>query len=107
MTQDEQDKRFADRLDNPWKRWKTGTEDYRNRAKRKDYLAAMDEMFAQTNTRWAPWKVIDGNNKKAARIAALTHIIETLEAVVPMTPPDLDPAVVKLASKAFGYKPKD
>lgn len=106
LTQDEQDKRFADRLDDPWKRWKTGVEDYRNRAKRKDYLAAMDEMFAQTNTRWAPWKVIDGNNKKAARIAALTHIAEALEAIVPMTPPDLDPAMVKLAGKAFGYKPK-
>ncbi|MBJ7438764.1 MAG: polyphosphate kinase [Sphingopyxis sp.] len=106
MTQEEQDKRFADRLDDPWKRWKTGTEDYRNRAKRKDYLAAMDEMFAQTNTRWAPWKVIDGNNKKSARIAALTHVVEALEAVVPMTPPDLDPAVVKLAVKAFGYKPE-
>jgi polyphosphate kinase 2 (PPK2 family) len=106
LTQDEQDRRFADRLDDPWKRWKTGTEDYRNRAKRKDYLAAMDDMFAQTNTRWAPWKVIDGNNKKAARIAALTHIAEALEAIVPMTPPDLDPAVVKLAAKAFGYKPK-
>lgn len=106
VTQEEQDKRFTDRLDTPWKRWKTGTEDYRNRAKRKDYLAAMDEMFAQTNTRWAPWKVIDGNNKKAARIAALTHIADALEAIVPMTPPDLDPAVVKLAAKAFGYKPK-
>jgi polyphosphate kinase 2 (PPK2 family) len=106
LTQEEQDKRFADRLDDPWKRWKTGAEDYRNRAKRKDYLAAMDEMFAQTNTRWAPWRVIDGNNKKAARIAALTHIAEALEAIVPMTPPDLDPAVVKLAVKAFGYKPK-
>lgn len=107
ITQDEQDKRFADRLDDPWKRWKTGTEDYRNRSKRKAYLAAIEDMFAQTNTRWAPWKVIDGNNKKAARIAALTHIAEALEAMVPMTPPDLDPAVVKLAGKAFGYKPKD
>ena len=106
ITQDEQDKRFAARLDDPWKRWKTGPADYRNRAKRKDYLAAMDEMFAQTDTRWAPWKVIDGNNKKAARIAALTHIADTLEAAVPMTPPESDPAVVKLAHKAFGYEPK-
>ncbi len=106
LTKDEQDKRFADRLDDPWKRWKTGGEDYRNRAKRNDYLAAIDEMFAHTNTRWAPWKVIDGNNKKAARIAALTHIADALEAMVPMTPPDLDPAVVKLAGKAFGYKPQ-
>ena len=107
ITQEEQDDRFAARLDDPWKRWKTGTEDYRNRSKRKDYLAAIEEMFAQTNTRWAPWKVIDGNHKKTARIAALTHIVETLEAVVPMTPPDRDPAVVKLAAKAFGYKSKD
>jgi polyphosphate kinase 2 (PPK2 family) len=106
ITQDEQDKRFADRLDDPWKRWKTGAEDYRNRSRRADYHAAIDEMFQQTDTRWAPWKVIDGNNKKAARIAALTHIAEALEAVVPMTPPDRDPAVVKLAAKAFGYTPK-
>ena len=106
LTQDEQDKRFADRLDDPWKRWKTGAEDYRNRAKRKDYLAAMDEMFTQTNTRWAPWKVIDGNNKKAGRIAALTYIVQALERAVPMIPPELDPAVAKLAAKAFGYKPK-
>ena len=97
----------ADRLDDPWKRWKTGPEDYRNRAKRKDYLAAMHEMFEQTDTRWAPWKVIDGNNKKAARIAALAHVAEALEAAVPMTPPDRDPAVVKLAHKAFGYTVKD
>ena len=107
ITQKEQDERFADRLNDPWKRWKTGTEDYRNRSKRKDYLAAIDEMFQHTDTRWAPWKVIDGNNKKAARIAALTYIVATLEAAVPMTPPDLDPAVVKLAHKAFGFSPKD
>ncbi|MCW5645741.1 MAG: polyphosphate kinase [Sphingopyxis sp.] len=106
VTQEEQDRRFADRLDDPWKRWKTGSEDYRNRAKRKEYLAALDEMFAQTDTRWAPWTVIDGNNKKAARIAALAHVADALEAMVPMTPPDLDPAVAKLAGKAFGYKPK-
>lgn len=107
ITQEEQDRRFADRLDDPWKRWKTSAEDYRNRSKRKDYLDAMHDMFTQTDTRWAPWKVIDANNKKAARIAALTHIVETLEAVVPLTPPELDPIVVKMAYKAFGYSPKD
>ncbi|SKB55540.1 polyphosphate kinase 2 family protein [Sphingopyxis flava] len=107
VAQEEQDRRFADRLDDPWKRWKTGVDDYRNRAKRSEYLAAMHEMFEQTDTRWAPWKVIDGNNKKSARIAALSHIAETLEAAVPMTAPERDPAVVKLAQKAFGYKPRD
>jgi len=107
VTQAEQDKRLADRLNDPWKRWKTGTEDYRNRARRADYLDAMHEMFRLTDTRWAPWKVIDGNNKKAARIAALAHVAEALEAAVPMTPPARDPVVVELAAKAFGYKVKD
>jgi AMP-polyphosphate phosphotransferase len=102
ITQAEQDKRLAERLDDPWKRWKTGPDDYRNRAKRAEYLAALAEMFAQTDTRWAPWQVIDGNNKKAARIAALTHIADTLERKVPMTEPKLDPDFAKMANAALG-----
>ncbi len=102
VTQAEQDKRLAERLDDPWKRWKTGPDDYRNRARRADYLAALADMFAQTDTRWAPWAVIDGNNKKAARIAALTHIAETLEAKVPMTEPSLDPEFAQMANAALG-----
>src|SRR3546814_10708413 len=70
VTQDEQDRRFAERLEDPWKRWKTGLEDYRNRARRAEYLDAIQEMLARTNSHWAPWTVIDGNNQKAARIAA-------------------------------------
>jgi polyphosphate kinase 2 (PPK2 family) len=107
ITQEEQDKQFAQRLDDPFKRWKTGHEDYRNRARRDDYLKAMHDMFGKTDTRWAPWHVIDGNNRKAARIAALTRIADMLEKHVPMDMPDADPAVVELAKDAFGYKPKD
>jgi polyphosphate kinase 2 (PPK2 family) len=106
ITQETQDEQFAERLDDPWKRWKTGPEDYRNRARRAEYLEAMHDMFARTDTRWAPWTVIDGNHRKAARIAALTKVVEALERHVPMTPPNVDPAVVELARAAFGYKPK-
>ncbi|MDO7842728.1 polyphosphate kinase 2 family protein [Sphingomonas immobilis] len=102
VTQKEQDKRLAARLEHPWKRWKTGADDYRNRAKRKDYLKAMHEMFARTDTRWAGWTIIDGNDKKSARIAALTAIADALEAGVDMTPPELDPAVEKIAREALG-----
>jgi len=105
VTQEEQDKRLARRLDHPWKRWKTGEEDFRNRARRTDYLKAMHDMFAVTDTRWAPWKVIDANNKKAARIATMMHVADRLEAGVKMEPPPLDPEIVKLAQNAFGYKP--
>ncbi len=101
VTQAEQDRRLKERLDDPWKRWKTGLDDYRNRARRKDYLDAMHDMFARTDTRWAPWIVIDGNDKKAARIAALSAIAARLELAVPMTPPPLDPELEKIAKKAL------
>lgn len=103
VTQEEQDKRLKDRLEHPWKRWKTGLDDYRNRARRADYLEAMHDMFERTDTPIAPWTVIDGNNKKAARIAALTAIADRLEAHVPMEPPPLDPEVMKVAKKALGF----
>lgn len=101
-TQKEQDKRFRARLEDKWKRWKTGLDDYRNRARRADYLVAMDEMFARTNPPEAPWIVIDGNDKKAARIAALTAIADALEAKVSMEPPKLDPEVERVARAALG-----
>lgn len=100
VTQKTQDKRLRERIETPWKRWKTGLDDYRNRARRADYLDAMHEMFGRTNTKYAPWTVIDGNDKKAARIAALTAIADALEARVPMDPPALDPAVEAAARVA-------
>jgi AMP-polyphosphate phosphotransferase len=102
VTRKEQDKRLADRLEHPWKRWKTGLDDYRNRAKRAAYLEAMHEMFERTDTKEAPWIVIDGNDKKAGRIAALTAIADRLEKFVPMEPPELDPEVERVARKALG-----
>ncbi|RZI60162.1 MAG: polyphosphate kinase [Zymomonas sp.] len=102
ITQDEQDARLKARIQHSWKRWKTGTDDFRNRDKRADYLSAMHEMFAHTDTRWAPWKAIDANNKKAARIATLTWIADRLEKHVPMDPPAADPELIALAKAHFG-----
>jgi polyphosphate kinase 2 (PPK2 family) len=105
ITQEDQDKQLAERLDTPWKRWKTGADDYRNRARRAEYLDALHDMFKHTDTRWAPWHVIDNSHRKAGRIAALRYVAKTLEKLVPMDMPDADPAVVKLARDAFGYRP--
>jgi polyphosphate kinase 2 (PPK2 family) len=101
VTQEEQDKRLKARLDHPWKRWKVTAEDFRNRARRADYLAAAGEMFKRTDTRWAPWTVIDAGNKKAARIAALTAIADVLEAAVPMDSPEIPAEIEALARHAF------
>lgn len=101
ITQQEQDKRLRARLDHPWKRWKVGPEDLRNRARRADYLEALKDMFAATDTRWAPWTAIDGNDKKSARIAALTRLADALAAALPAKPPELDPEFEKAARKAL------
>jgi len=102
ITQHTQDERLARRLEDPWKRWKVNVEDFRNRARRPDYLKALDDMFAHTDTRWAPWKIIDGNNKKSARMAALTYIADRLEAHVPMEPPELDSKLMDTAMQVIG-----
>src|ERR1044072_35455 len=96
ITQEEQDRRFEKRLDHPWKRWKVTAEDLRNRARRKEYLAALRDMFDLTDTRWGPWTVIDGNDKKDARIAALTWVAEPLSAACPAKPPPVSPEMERL-----------
>ena len=62
----------------------------------------MHDMFERTDTGIAPWHVVDGNDKKAARIAALTWIADRLEEGVSMDPPALDPAVERAAREALG-----
>ena len=106
VTQEEQDRRLADRLDHPWKRWKVTPDDFRNRARRADYLSAMWDMFRETDTRWAPWSVFDGNDKKAARIAVLTHIADRLERIVPLEPPLLDADFERYARAQLMSPPK-
>ncbi|HEY0148594.1 MAG TPA: polyphosphate kinase [Allosphingosinicella sp.] len=102
ITQETQDERLKARLDDPWKRWKVTPEDFRNRGRRADYLAAAQEMLERTNTRWAPWTVVNGNNKKAARIAALSAIADALEGNCSPKPPAADAEVAALARQAFG-----
>lgn len=96
VTEKEQGKRLEARLADPWKRWKVNAEDLRNRARRADYLEALADMFAHTDTRWAPWTAIDGNDKKSARIAALAAVADALAAVLPKKPPPASSEMEKL-----------
>ena len=97
VTPEIQDARFRARLDHDWKRWKVTAEDLRNRGRRKDYVDAIKDMFEQTDMRWAPWTVIDANDKKAARIAALSRVAEALSAALPADPPPVRPEMEQLA----------
>ncbi|MBQ6622538.1 MAG: phosphate--AMP phosphotransferase [Mogibacterium sp.] len=70
--------RFTARQNTPEKQWKITDEDWRNREKWDQYEAAIDEMLAKTNTTYAPWYVLESNDKKYARIKALRIMTETL-----------------------------
>jgi polyphosphate kinase 2 (PPK2 family) len=74
-------------------------EDVRNRGRREEYLAAIKDMFEGTDTRWAPWRAIDGNDKKAARIAALSAVADALAAALPAEPPPIRPEMEQLAQQ--------
>lgn len=71
IDEDEQLRRFNARMNDPDKQWKITDEDWRNRDKRLGYHIAVDQMLELTNTEWAPWFVIEANNKKYARIKVL------------------------------------
>ena len=76
---DEQLKRFNDRETNPDKQWKITPEDWRNRDKRPQYAAAVDDMFRLTSTTYAPWRILESSNKYYARVKALRIINQALE----------------------------
>lgn len=79
IDKDEQYKRFMERENNPEKNWKITDEDWRNRDKWDAYEEAINEMLYRTNTEYAPWYVIAGNDKLYARVSVLKHIKENME----------------------------
>ncbi|HEX8954200.1 MAG TPA: UDP-galactose-lipid carrier transferase [Polyangia bacterium] len=79
ITKDEQKRRFEERENDEYKRWKIGPEDWRNRNHWDEYVEAAEQMFAETNSDVAPWKVIGGNRKWNARLEVMRHVLARLE----------------------------
>lgn len=79
ITRDVQEQRFKARLEVPYKRWKITDEDWRNREKWEDYELAVNTMIERTSTRTAPWVLIEGNDKRFARIKILEAVCVNLE----------------------------
>jgi AMP-polyphosphate phosphotransferase len=80
ITKDEQKRRFEERERDPYKRWKIGPEDWRNREHWAEFVEAAEEMFVETNSGYAPWKIIGGNRKWHARLEAIRYVLERMEA---------------------------
>jgi polyphosphate kinase 2 (PPK2 family) len=107
VSKEEQKKRILDRLEKPHKRYKVGLEDFRNIARRKEYLEAYKDMLDNTHTDHAPWHVIATDDKRHARLAGLETVVNELSCHTKITPQELDPAVAAEAFKLWGWKPKD
>lgn len=71
--------RFTDRQNTPEKQWKITDEDWRNREKWDQYEEAVNEMLQKTNTAFAPWYILESNDKKYARIKALRIVVDSLK----------------------------
>ena len=79
IDKEEQERRFTERQNVPDKAWKITEEDWRNREKWELYEQAVDEMLIRTSTAYAPWIIVEGNDKYYARIKVLETVIEAIE----------------------------
>lgn len=79
IDQETQLARFTDRQNTPEKQYKITDEDWRNRAKWGDYELAVNELLQKTSTEYAPWHIIEGNDKKFARLKVLQIVRRALE----------------------------
>jgi polyphosphate kinase 2 (PPK2 family) len=79
ISHDEQLRRFTAREQEPVKRWKLTEEDWRNREKRTEYESAVTEMLERTDTSFAPWTVVEANDKRHARVKVVETVVESLE----------------------------
>ena len=89
-----QARRIAERAADEWRRHLVGPEEFRTLQARAAYRATLIQMLAQTDTRWAPWSMIDANDSGAAQVAALTAIAVSLEKALPQSPPETIDSVV-------------
>lgn len=75
----EQKKRFMERIENADKNWKFSAADVRERARWNDYMAAYEDVFTHTSTKWAPWHIIPADNKWFMRLAVAGIIYRTMK----------------------------
>ncbi len=78
VSDDEQERRFQARLDDPTKRWKLSPMDVTARSKWVEYSKAKDAMFASTDIPEAPWWVVEADDKKRARLNTIAHILRLI-----------------------------
>src|SRR5271169_546592 len=100
VNDEEQERRFQDRMRNPIKRWKLSPMDIESRKHWNEYSKAKDVMFAATDRKLTPWYVVNADNKKRARLNCIAHLLTQ----IPYR--DMTPVEVELPPRQgdIGYK---
>jgi polyphosphate kinase len=78
VSDEEQQRRFESRLDDPLRRWKLSPMDLQSIQHWEDYSRAKDEMFVHTDIPEAPWHVVESDDKRRARINMIAHLLSTV-----------------------------
>ena len=96
---DEQTRRLSDRIEDPRKIWKLSPTDLKSYSRHYDYCRARDAMFAATHREWAPWFVVDNDDKKRGRLNIITHLLSQ----IPYDPPPAPDTRMPKQPTAGGY----
>jgi len=99
VSDEEQEKRFQKRMQDPRRRWKLSPMDLKSREKWEEYSKAKDELFNYTDIKQAPWFVVNADDKRRARLNTIAHLLSLIKYE------DLTPKPIKLAprKKKTGY----
>jgi polyphosphate kinase 2 len=96
VSDEEQERRFQDRMTDPTKRWKLSPMDLESRKHWAEYSRAKDDMFAVTDTKQAPWYVVNAEDKRCARLNVIRHLLSMIPykdvTCQPLTLPPLNKA---------------
>jgi len=78
VSDEEQERRFQARIEDPTKRWKLSPMDIESRDKWQEYSRAKDEMFAHTDIKQSPWWVVNADDKRNARLNCIAHLLDQI-----------------------------
>jgi len=87
VSDDEQERRFKSRAEDPMRRWKLSPMDIESRARWDEYSHAKDEMFFYTHTPEAPWYTVEADDKRTARLNCIRHVCDSLPHQDVLPPP--------------------
>ena len=100
VSDEEQERRFQKRVDDPLRRWKLSPIDLEARARWEDYSRAKDTMFVHTDLPESPWNVVEADDKPSARINCIAHLLSR----VPYLPVARSPMVLPARERDSGYQ---